>query len=68
MIQIETVEPGELIRGRKAWTEVIVKKVVRQNHFIKVTASNGESVSFTPTHATTAIRDGEEQSIPAAKL
>jgi hypothetical protein len=68
IIPIETVEPGELIRGRKAWTEVVAKKVVCQNHFIKVTASNGESVSFTPTHATTAIRDGVEQSIPAAKL
>jgi hypothetical protein len=68
VLKIEDVEVGELIRGRQDWTGVVCKKVLPQNHFVRVTASNGERVSFTPTHWTTAIRDGVEQSIPAGKL
>lgn len=68
IIAIENVEVGESIKGRTEWTEVVGKKVLPQNHFVRVTASNGDRVSFTPTHWTTAIRDGVEQSIPAGKL
>jgi hypothetical protein len=68
VIVIDDAEVSELIRGRNDWTEVVHKKVLPQNHFVRVTASSGERVSFTPTHWTTAIRDGVEQSIPAGKL
>ena len=33
-----------------------------------MTVSTGERISLTPTHCTTAIRDGEEMSIPAGEL
>src|ERR1700677_3506665 len=68
VIAIEDVEVSELIRGRQNWTEVVCKKVLPQNHFVRGTASNGDHISFTPTHLTTAIRDGVEISIPAGKL
>jgi hypothetical protein len=67
-IKIEDAEVGEFICGRHDWTEVVGKKVLPQNHFVRVTASTGEQVSFTPTHWTTAIRDGEETTVPAGKL
>jgi hypothetical protein len=68
IIVIEDVEVGDYIRGRTDWTKVIVRKVVPQNHFVRITLSNGERISLTPSHATTAIRDGEEQAIRAANL
>jgi len=68
IIPIEDVEIGEFIKGRTDWTEVVGKKVLPQNHFVRVTALTGERVSFTPTHWTTAIRDGEETTVPAGKL
>jgi hypothetical protein len=68
IIFIEDVEVGDSIRGRSDWTRVIVKQVVPQNHFVRITLSNGERISLTPSHCTTAIRDGEEQPIRAANL
>jgi hypothetical protein len=68
VIKIEDVEVGEFIRGRHDWVEVLIKKIIPHDHFVRVTLSSGESASFTPTHATTAIRDGEEMSIAAGKL
>src|SRR3984885_321973 len=68
VIPIETLDTGEWILGRTKWTEVIAKKVVPQNHFVRVTVSTGERISLTPTHCTTAIRNGEEMSIPAGEL
>src|ERR1700678_830780 len=68
VIPIETLEIGESILGRTKWTEVIAKKVVPQNHFVRVTVSTGERISLTPTHCPTAIRNGEEMSIPAGEL
>jgi hypothetical protein len=68
IIVIEDVGVGDSIRGRTDWTEVIVKQVVPQNHFVRITLSNGERISLTPSHCTTAIRDGEERAIRAANL
>src|ERR1700723_408053 len=68
VIPIETLDTGEWILGRTKWTEVIAKKVVPQNHFVRVTVLTGERISLTPTHCTTAIRNGEEMSIPAGEL
>jgi len=62
------VEVGELIQGRTDWTKVIVKKIVPQKHFVRIALSNGERISLTPTHCTTAIRDGEEQAVRASEL
>jgi hypothetical protein len=67
-IRIEDVELGEQILGRRDWIEVVAKKVLAQDHFVQVSLSNAEHVTFTPTHHTTAIRDGVEQSIAAGKL
>jgi hypothetical protein len=67
-IKIEDAQVGEFICGRNDWTEVVGKKVLPQSHFVRVTTSTGEQVVFTPTHWTTAIRDGEETTIPAGKL
>jgi hypothetical protein len=45
-----------------------MKKIIPQDHFIRITASNGERVTLSPTHGTTVIRDGEEQAARAALL
>jgi len=68
VIKIEDVEVGEFILGRHGWTEVTMKKVLPQDHFVRVTASSGERVTFSPTHGTTIIRDGEEQAVRAANI
>jgi hypothetical protein len=65
--KLESCEPGDKLLSRHGYVEIQSLKLVPQKTFIKVETTSG-TLFITPTHCASVIREGGEQSIPAAKL
>jgi len=68
IVPISECKIGDFIWARSGWTEIKQFKLVPQKTFVRFTTQDGASATVTSTHCITAIRDGEEKSVAAARV
>jgi hypothetical protein len=68
VVRLRECEIGEWLDSRHGYAQIKNLKFVKQSTFIKFTTHTGESLSVTPTHCLTVLRQGIEQSVDAARV
>jgi hypothetical protein len=68
IVTIRECKIGDFILARTGWTEIKQFKLVPQKTFVRFTTHDGASATVTSSHCITAIRDGDEKSVPAARV
>ena len=68
MIRLKDCKFGDEIDSRHGYTEIKNLRFVKQSTFIKFTIHRDETLSVTPTHHLTVMRQGVEESVDAARV
>lgn len=68
VIRLKDCKVGDEIDSRHGYTEIKNLRFVKQSTFIKFTIHRDETLSVTPTHHLTVMRQGVEESVDAARV